>query len=316
MPVVTPWWKNLGRLFRSGEGQRSSKGQGNQVERALALQQLSNAYEKTAGDFYEYLPEHLRALFVSDAIYHRKRYMDMLALEMGNHILELGSDKPFISHFVRQVCPDAIVDTVSIDVPFSPYPITRIDIEQDEFPFEAGCFTDVIFTEVLEHLFRDPAWTAYQINKVLAPGGKLFLTTPNACGYDVLVNLLMQAPPNGRNQFYECIESGHPHLWTAAECRLLLESNGFKVLELSTVDYYEVPLANHIAQFLNAASVAPELNGQVLRIVAEKSRDAASPNYPTKLFPSGKPVQMSGALLEWADKCIPSARRSETSLDK
>lgn len=312
MSIGSSWWKKPNQLLRTSERGSESVGPSDDetVGGAAVLQALSSDYDGAAAEFYQYLPEDLRGVFTNDAIYHRKRYMDMLSLRFGNSVLELGSDKPFISHFVRQVKPEATVSTVSIDMPFSPYPITRIDIEQDVFPFAGGSFSDVIFTEVLEHLFRDPAWTAYQINKVMAPGGRLFLTTPNACGYDVLVNLLSQVAPNGRNQFYECIESGHPHLWTAGECRLLLESHGFRVVELTTVDYYEVPLSDHIREFLNAASVAPEMNGQVLRIIAEKITDVESPSYPRELFPSGKPVQLNGALLEWAKKQLPQEPQS------
>lgn len=262
----------------------------------------STRYSESANQFYGYLPAELRPTFVDDAIYHRRRYLDMLALPMGERVLELGSDKPFISHFVRALNPHAEVHTVSIDIPFSPFPITRIDIESDIFPFEPGSMSDVLFTEVLEHLFRDPAWTFFQINRVLRKGGKLFLTTPNACGYDVLVNLLHQVAPNGRNQFYEAIESGHPHLWTAQECTDILHAHGFTVADLATVDYYEIPLPTPVKAFLDANSVAPTLNGQCLRIVAEKRDEATGPVYVESLFPQRSPVKLQGALLEWAKK--------------
>jgi SAM-dependent methyltransferase len=265
---------------------------------------LSTRYSESAKEFYDYLPAELRSTFVDDAIYHRQRYLDMLGLPMGERVLELGSDKPFISHFIRTLHPHAEVHTVSIDIPFSPYPITRIDIEAEVFPFEPGSMSDVLFTEVLEHLFRDPAWTFFQINRVLKKGGKLFLTTPNACGYDVLVNLLHQVAPNGRNQFYEAIESGHPHLWTAQECSDILKAHGFSVAELSTVDYYEMPLPAAVKDFLAANSVSPTMNGQCLRIVAEKQDDATGPAYIKSLFPQGKPVKLQGALLEWAKKAL------------
>lgn len=271
---------------------------------AQAYEQLKTDYAAQARAFYSYLPDEHRATFVDDAIYHQKRYLDMLGRRCGDGVLELGSDKPFISHFIRRLNQQAAVHTVSIDIPFSPYPITRIDIEADPFPFEPGSMSDVLFTEVLEHLFRDPAWTFFQINRVLRPGGQLFLTTPNACGYDVLVNLLHQVPPNGRNQFYEAIESGHPHLWTAAECREILEAHGFTVLELATVDYYQVPLPAAVKAFLDSHSTAPALNGQVLRIIAEKRDEVAGPVYPTSLFPQGGPVRLQGALLEWAKQSL------------
>lgn len=265
---------------------------------------LKAAYVETATAFYQYLPDDVRPTFVGDAVYHQKRYLDMLGQPMGASVLELGSDKPFISHFIREVNPGAKVETVSIDIPYSPYPITRLDIESQRFPFDNGSMTNVLFTEVLEHLFRDPAWTIAEINRVLAMGGRLFLTTPNACGYDVLVNLLHQVAPNGRNQFYEAIESGHPHLWTAQECKDILLAHGFEIEELSTVDYYDMPLTDKVRQFLAECSVAPDMNAQVLRIIARKVREAVGPVYISGLFPQGGPVKLTGALLEWAKATV------------
>src|SRR4029077_3692044 len=116
-------------------------------------------------------------------------------------------DKPFITHFLRALHPESRFHTISIDIPYTPYPVIAMDIESERFPFDDESISDVVFTEVLEHLFRNPAWTLFQINRILKPGGRLFLTTPNACGYDVLVNLLHQINPNGRNQFYAAMES-------------------------------------------------------------------------------------------------------------
>ena len=263
---------------------------------------LASTYEQSATAFYEYLPADIRDIFVGDARYHKARYLDCLARNFGHDVIELGSDKPFITHYLRTLHPQSRFHTISIDIPFSPYPIIRIDIETEPFPFDDGSMSDVIFTEVLEHLFRDPAWTVFQINRVLEIGGKLFLTTPNACGYDVLVNLLGQANPNGRNQFYEAIESGHPHLWTASECRILLEAHGFMIHELSTVDYYDMPMPEPVGAFLAAHSANPALNRQVLRIVAEKKRNVAEATYPEEIFPQGRPVQLQGALLKWVQR--------------
>ncbi|MFO1316092.1 MAG: methyltransferase domain-containing protein [Burkholderiales bacterium] len=265
---------------------------------------LAAHYEERVREFYAYLPADVKDLFIGDALYHKVRYLDMLSQPFGAEIVELGSDKPFITHHLRTMNPGARVHTISIDIPFSPYPITRIDIESEPFPFADGSVSDVVFTEVLEHLFRDPAWTIAEIARVLKIGGRLFLTTPNACGYDVLVNLLSQVNPNGRNQFYESIESGHPHLWTAGECRALLEAHGFGIESLSTVDYYDMPLPGAVRAFLAANSADPARNGQVLRIVAEKKRAVAGVVYPEALFPQGHGVRLSGALRKWAERAL------------
>jgi SAM-dependent methyltransferase len=260
----------------------------------------SSNYDDCVRDFYAYLPDEVRSIFINDAIYHKQRYLEMLQRSYGHRVLELGSDKPFITHFLRQVHAPSAFETVSIDIPYSPYPITRIDIESAVFPFGDGHFSDVIFTEVIEHLFRDPAWTVCELNRVLETGGRLFLTTPNACGYDAVVNLLNQSNPNARSQFFASIESGHPHLWTAQECRTLLEAHGFVVDRLDTVDYVPFPYPDALRRFLKDHSVAPDMHGQSLRVEAHKVAVAPRPVYPPLLFPEGKPVQLQGALREWA----------------
>ncbi len=260
----------------------------------------SDNYKSCVSDFYAYLPDEVRSIFVDDATYHKKRYLEMLGRSYGHRVLELGSDKPFITHFLRQTHPASVFETVSIDIPYSPYPITRIDIESASFPFETGSFSDVIFTEVLEHLFRDPAWTVFELTRVLEVGGSLFLTTPNACGSDSLINLLNQANPNARSQFYAAIESGHPRLWTAQECQTLLEAQGMSVVHSDTEDYVEIPVPESLQEFIKANASQPAMHGQSLRIEARKTRSKAQVVYPLSLFPEGKPVQLQGALREWA----------------
>lgn len=268
--------------------------------RAISLETLESNYEGVARDFYSYLPESVREIFIGDAIYHQARYIELLKRTYGPRVLELGSDKPFISHFLRQLHPQSTFDTVSIDIPFTMYPIVRVDIESEDLPFAPGVFSDVIFTEVLEHLFRDPAWTIFQINKALAVGGTLFLTTPNACGYDSLINLVNQANPNARSQFFASIESGHPHLWTASECEEILGAHGFTVHSMDTANYVPIPIPAELEAFLNAHSRNKGRHGQSLRLVATKTQAVEGPAYPPSLFPEGKPVQLQGALLEWA----------------
>ncbi len=271
-----------------------------QTDPTLLRQELDTDYEGLTRRFYAYLPDEVREIFVNDAIYHRLRYVEMLKRSYGPRVLELGSDKPFITHFLRTLHPQSTFETVSIDIPFSPYPITRIDIESEVFPFADAQFTDVVFTEVLEHLFRDPAWAMFQMNRVMAPGGRLFLTTPNACGYDSLINLLNQANPNARCQFYTAMESGHPHLWTLGECEVLLSAHGFATDLADTVDYVEIPMPPSLKDFLHHHASHPHLHGQALRIEAHKATEARSAVYPVSLFPEGQPVQLRGALKEWA----------------
>lgn len=279
----------------------------------ISIDALESDYEGATRDFYAYLPDDVRDIFIGDAIYHKARYIELLKRTYGPRVLELGSDKPFISHFLRQLHPQSTFDTVSIDIPFSKYPIVRVDIESEELPYEHGAFSDVIFTEVLEHLFRDPAWTIFQINRVLVPGGTLFLTTPNACGYDGLINLINHANPNARSQFFASIESGHPHLWTASECEEILNAHGFTISTIDTANYVPIPLPPELETFIDSCSRDKTMHGQSLRLVATKTRAVDGPAYPLSLFPEGKPVQLQGALLEWAVRTLQEQQKQHTA---
>lgn len=50
---------------------------------------------------------------------------------------------------------------------------------ENSLPFKAGTFDIVVATEVLEHL-DDPARTLREVHRVLRPGGRFLMTTPNA----------------------------------------------------------------------------------------------------------------------------------------
>jgi len=57
--------------------------------------------------------------------------------------------------------------------------VRECDIERAPLPFADGRFLGVLLCETFEHLRVDPAFVISEINRVLAPGGFLLLTTPN-----------------------------------------------------------------------------------------------------------------------------------------
>lgn len=54
----------------------------------------------------------------------------------------------------------------------------RLDLDQGKLPFPDASFDTVIFTHVLEHLQR-PLDLGPEISRVLKPGGRLYIETPN-----------------------------------------------------------------------------------------------------------------------------------------
>lgn len=69
---------------------------------------------------------------------------------------------------MSQILADAGVADVKWDLEVAPYPL-------DDASFDA-----VIMTEVFEHLREYPITSLREIRRILAPGGRLYFTTPNA----------------------------------------------------------------------------------------------------------------------------------------
>ncbi|MCH7591750.1 MAG: class I SAM-dependent methyltransferase [Planctomycetes bacterium] len=57
--------------------------------------------------------------------------------------------------------------------------IRKVDIERERIPFPDDSFDVVLFNEVFEHLRIDLIFTMSEVKRVLKPGGRLFLSTPN-----------------------------------------------------------------------------------------------------------------------------------------
>ncbi len=217
--------------------------------------------------------------------------------------MDVGNDKPFIVYYLRELNPRASFFTISYDIPETPVDLYDVDIEQEVFPVEEGAYDQVIFTEVLEHLWRDPAFAVHQMNRALRKGGLAFITTPNACELHAIECILWQANPNQRNQFYSRLESGHLHLWTAQELRILFESNGFEVKELRSYDSYGYTNRNgKLMQLAREISPHVEMMGETLLMRAVKSEALPHPVYDARLFPNGSGVKFEGAIRNFASK--------------
>jgi hypothetical protein len=89
--------------------------------------------------------------------FHKQRYLDLISKEWQGKILDIGNDKPFLSFLLRQLNPRATFTTISFEIPQTPYTLFEVDIEKELFPFEDKIFDQVIFTEVIEHLWRNPS---------------------------------------------------------------------------------------------------------------------------------------------------------------
>jgi len=98
---------------------------------------------------------------------------------------------------------------------------------------EEGTLDGVVFTEILEHLYRFPFASVRRVGHLVRPGGFIFLTTPNrGYGWFRIKALFGRASDTD----FELLKDNFPphmrHVWqyTLKECCEIVEAAGFEVV--------------------------------------------------------------------------------------
>lgn len=99
------------------------------------------------------------------------------------------------------------------------------DVESMEFPLEPRTFDVVLLGDVLEHL-REPVATLSRLRRLLRPGGRLVLSTPNVANWAIRLSLL-----GGRWRYTNrgILDRTHTHLFTRATLREAIEAAGYVI---------------------------------------------------------------------------------------
>lgn len=162
--------------------------------------------------------------------FHAKRYTESLnfiehLLHPSSKVLELGEPGPF-TFLIEQACPGISIDYVQEDLRYS------ISKASDTYDL-------ILNMEVIEHIKdqRESILTEVDFSglkqfiresyRVLKPGGKMFITTPNAGSYNSM-NLLFNHEPAWMWRF-------HFREYTPAELSAFLMEGGFTVTRAVTL---------------------------------------------------------------------------------
>ncbi len=187
----------------------------------------------------------------TDFATHRRRYEHDLErvrrLHRDGDILEVGS----LPCHLTAALTLAGFSVIGVDIAPERTPalieryalrVERCDIERAPLPFDADRFDCVVFAEVFEHLRVDPQFALSEVNRVMRPGGRLLLTTPNLYSLQNIARFVLghgtNDPVAAFSQLRRLGHMGHVREYAPDEIRRFLRHAGFRVTETGFHHYH------------------------------------------------------------------------------
>lgn len=124
------------------------------------------------------------------------------------------------------------------------------NLDEQPIPYGDGEFDAVVFSEVIEHLAGSPLKPLAEMLRVLKPGGRVIISTPNQFYFKsrmkTLGDVVLARPFESFKEFTRSMQLdgpqryyNHSRLYTMAELRWMLEQAGFKVAKEFFGDAWE-----------------------------------------------------------------------------
>ena len=116
------------------------------------------------------------------------------------------------------------------------------DLGCEAMPFPDNSFDFATYTDVIEHHAFSPKRVLAEIHRVLIPGGRLILVTPNHASIYNRIKLFLGGSVNDEFDYFFNTSAdaktydGHHREFTVAEIRSALMQTNFRVLDCSVID--------------------------------------------------------------------------------
>jgi len=163
------------------------------------------------------------------------------------------------------------------------------NVEQNGWPFPDDTFDLVIGCELVEHLAMDPMALFAEANRILKPGGRLFISTPNAASLQNFIKLAAFQPaslaphfrrPPTMARLYE----RHNREYSPFTLAELYKAAGFEIEVMASDSSYPVvnmTLSQDEVEAMLRIIKYPELRRDTLNMVGVKAGPVVS-RYPTE----------------------------------
>jgi len=181
----------------------------------------------TLKDYFEDVWERLPAVLEPPELERRRDFLLGSGISPGERALDLGCGAGDFTALLARGCADVVgadVAEAAIARARAAHPgLAFVVVALDgPLPFEDSAFTLVWASEVIEHVADTARWLS-EVRRVLAPRGRLLLTTP---AHGRAATLL-----HGVERYSEPL-GDHLHLYTRRSLRVLLDDFGFSDLEI------------------------------------------------------------------------------------
>ncbi|NJN15088.1 MAG: class I SAM-dependent methyltransferase [Oscillochloris sp.] len=177
---------------------------------------------------------------------HRRRFAAMLRTMRaapGTNVLEVGVTPGQFTELMVQAGyrvsgVDLDPDTRSALWRDLGVTVRRANLEREPLPFADNTFDWVVFSEVIEHLVYSPLPVLREFQRVLRPGGRVLITTPNELYLKsrlrTIMRMLLWQSANTNEEFrHQMLLEGekryttHSRTFTMGELAWLVEQAGF-----------------------------------------------------------------------------------------
>jgi SAM-dependent methyltransferase len=203
----------------------------------------------------------------------------MTALPPGGRVLDIGSAPGHFTAALKLAGYDVTgvdINPGRVDDLLTHFGVRVLacDIEHEPLPFPDGAFPCVVCAETYEHLRWDPLFVLSEINRVLASGGTLLLSTPNLYSIQNIARFLTGrsiAEPLGEfGKLRTLGHMGHVREYSAAEMCRLLAAHGFAIRKLS-FHHFHFPPTRRGRALRAIFALTPKRFHTYLSIVANKA---------------------------------------------